>query len=71
MIYTRWYAFIPFPRCRVMKFPCFPRYNPLQTKAGTQNIASHEQKAQQKLPHPHPYLLSILACETQNFASLL
>ena len=27
-----------------MKFPCFPRYNPSQTKAGTQNIASPEGK---------------------------
>ena len=37
----------------------------------TQNLASHEQKAQQKLPYPHPNLFPILACETQNFASLL
>ena len=34
-------------------------------------IASPEQQTQQQQSHPHPNLLSILACETQNFASLL
>ena len=37
----------------------------------TQNLASPEQKTQQRQHCIHHTILRILACETQNFASLL
>ena len=37
----------------------------------TQNFASPEQKTQQRQANTHPNSLHILACETQDFASLL
>jgi len=37
----------------------------------TQNLASPEQKKRQRQQYIHHTILRILACETQNFASLL
>ena len=37
----------------------------------TQNLASPEQKTRQRQQYIHHTILRILACETQNFASLL